>query len=157
MKGGSVMYNKLVFLFWGLFLAIFMLGCVTSGGGGIDSYKPKSTAESKITKCLMNYQEAFNREDLAGVSSNFHENAQIQTSGSGNMVSKKGLPNALETAWGFGVRIQLLNPEITVNGDQAVVKIQRNWTANEITGHSEFEYHMVRVGDRWLIMKSIFH
>ena len=148
------MYRRLIFVFSGLFLAVFMLGCVTGGGGRIDSYKPKSTAESEITKCLMDYQEAFNREDLAGCLSHFHENAQLQTSNSSTMGSKKDYPDRLEQQWGFGMRIQFSNPDITINGGQAVVKIRSNWTFRETPGHSDFEYNMVRVGDRWLIMKS---
>ncbi len=145
------MYRRLVFLFWGLLLAVFMIGCIT--GGGLASYKSKSTAESEIIKSLMDFQEAYNREDLAGCLSVIHENAQLQNSGSGTIGSKNDYGNALETAWGYGVRIQFLSPDITINGDQAVVKIQRNWTANEVSGHVQSEYNMVRVGDRWLIMK----
>jgi len=148
------MYRRLSFLFWGLFLAVFMLGCVTGGGGSLNSYKPKSTAESQITKCLMDYQEAFNREDLAGCLSHFHENAQVQTSSAGTMGSKKDLPDRLEYSWGFGTRIRFSIPDITINGDQAVVKIRSNWENKEVTGHNENEYNMVRVGDRWLIMES---
>jgi hypothetical protein len=59
------MYERRVALFCGLLLATFMIGCVT-GGGTLDSYKPKSTAESEITKCLIDLQEAFNREDVDG-------------------------------------------------------------------------------------------
>jgi ketosteroid isomerase-like protein len=156
-KGGTVMYRRLVFLFWGLFLAVFMLGCVT----GLDSYKPKSTAESKIIKCLMDYQEAFNREDLAGCLSHFHENAQLQTSSSGTMGSKKDFSDSLEFSWGYEQRIQFSSPDITINGDQAVVKIRSEWTISVDgpkghPGHSENEYSMVRVGDRWLIMKYTF-
>ncbi len=154
------MYRRLVFLFWGLFLAVFMLGCVTGGGGRLDSYKPKSTAESEITKCLMDYQEAFNREDLAGCLSHFHENAQLQTSPAGTMGSKKDYSNSLEWAWGYEQRIQFLNPYITINGDQAVVKIRSDWTSSvdgrDLSGHRENEYSMVRVGDRWLIMKCTY-
>jgi ketosteroid isomerase-like protein len=159
-KGGSVMYRRPIFLFWGLFLAVFMLGCVTGGGGRQDSYKPKSTAESEITKCLMDYQEAFNREDLAGCLSHFHENAQLQTSSAGTMGSKKDYSNSLEWAWGYEQRIQFLNPYITINGDQAVVKIRSDWTSSvdgrDLSGHRENEYSMVRVGDRWLIMKCTY-
>ncbi len=151
------MYKKVAFLFWGLFLAVFMFGCVTGGGGRLDSYKPKSTAESEITKCLMDYQEAFNREDLAGCLSHFHENAQLQTSNSGTMGSKKDYPDRLEQQWGWGTRIQFSIPNITVNGDQAVVKIRYNWELTAVpeplAGHNQCEYNMVRVGDRWLIMK----
>ena len=147
------MYRRLIFVFSGLFLAVFMLGCVTGGGGKLDSYKPKSTAESEITKCLMDYQEAFNREDLAGCLSHFHENAQVQISHTGTMGSKKGLPDRLEYSWGFGTRIQLSKPDITINGDQAVVKIRSDWEWREGSGYNEIEYNMVHVGDRWLIMK----
>jgi ketosteroid isomerase-like protein len=155
-KGGSVMYRRLVFLFWGLFLAVFMLGYFTGCGGRLDSYKPKSTAESEITKCLMDYQEAFNREDLAGCLSHFHENAQLQTSPSGTMGSKKDYSNFMEWVWGYEQRIQFSSPDIAINGDQAVVKIQRNWTARGFLGHNEDEFNMVRVRDRWLIMKYTF-
>ena len=148
------MYKKVIFLFWGSFLAVFMLGCVTGGGGSLNSYKPKSTAGSQITKCLMDFQEAFNREDLAGCLSHFDENAQVQISHSGTMGSKKDYPERLEYSWGFGTRMQFSNPDITINGDQAAVKIQSNWTGREARGHSEVEYNMVRVGDRWLIIKS---
>ena len=151
------MYNRLVFLFWGLFLSVFMVGCVTGSGGSIDSYKPKSTAESGIMKCLMDYQEAFNREDLAGCLSVIDENAQLQTSSSGTIGSKNDYGNALETAWGWGTRIQFSSPDITINGDQAVVKMRRDWAyivdGNDVSGYGQVDYNMVRVGDRWLIMK----
>ena len=149
------MYRKPVFLFWSLFLAVFMLGCVT--GGGLDSYKPKSTAESEITKCLMEYQEAFNREDLAGCLSLIHKNAKLQTYRSGKMGSKKDYSNGLEIARDLGTNIQFSRPDITINGDQAVVKIRRNWTANDVIGQSGNEYNMVRVGGRWLIMKYKYY
>jgi ketosteroid isomerase-like protein len=155
-KGGSIMYRRPIFLFCGLFLAVFMLGCVTGCGGRLYSYKPKSTAESEIIKCLMDYQEAWNREDLAGCLSHFHENAQLQTSSTGTMASKKDYSNLLEWRWGYEQRIQFSIPDITINGDQAVVKIQSNWTARGFSGHSEDEYDMVRVGDRWLIVKYTF-
>ncbi len=150
------MYKRVVFLFWGLFLAVFALGCATGGGGHLDSYKPKSTAESKITKCLMDLQEAYNREDLTGYLSHIHENAQLQTSPAGTMGSKKDYPDRLEQQWGWGMRIQFSSPDITINGDQALVKIRSDWagTQGTMTGHSEVEYNMVREGDRWLIMKS---
>jgi ketosteroid isomerase-like protein len=151
------MYRRVVFLFWGLSLVVFMLGCVTGGGGRIESYKPKSTAESEITKCLMDLQEAFNREDLAGYLSHLHENAQLQTSPAGTMGSKKDYPDRLEQQWGFDMRTQFLSPDITIDGDQAIVKIQSNWEGREgLTGHSENEYNMVRVGDRWLIKKYTY-
>jgi hypothetical protein len=35
------MYRRPIFLFWGLFLAVFMLGCVAGGGGRIDSVEPR--------------------------------------------------------------------------------------------------------------------
>ena len=146
------MYKRMVVLFWSLFLAVFMLGCVT--GGKLDSYKPKSTAESQITKCLIDYEEAFNREDVAGCMSHFHENAQLQTSAAGTMGSKKNYPDRLEQRWGFGGRIQFSIPDITINGEQAVVKIRSDWEWREGSGYDEIEYNMVHVGDRWLIIKS---
>jgi len=146
------MYRRMVFLCWGLFLAVFMLGCVTSGG--LKTYKPKSTAEAEITKSLVDFQEAFNREDLAGCLSHFHENAQLQTSNSGTMGSKKDYSNRLGELWGFGVRRDYAAPDIKVNGDQAVVKISWTWEMRDVTGDAQGEYDMVREGDRWLITKT---
>ena len=147
------MYRRLVLLFWGLFFVAFTLGCVTSGGGRIESYKPKTTAESEITKCLMDLQEAFNREDLAGCLSHYHKNAQLQTSPSGTMGSKKDYSNRLAELWGFGTRRDYAAPDIKVNGDQAVVKIGYTWEMREARGDTQAEYDMIREGDKWLIMK----
>ena len=147
------MYRRVFFPFWGLLLAVFILGCVTGGGGGLKSYKPKSTAESEITKCLMDLQEAFNREDLAGCLSHFHENAQLQTSPSGTMGSKKDYSKRLEELWGFGTRRDYAAPDITIKGDQAVVKMSWTWEMRDVSGNAQGEYDMVHEGDRWLIMK----
>jgi len=155
------MYNKLVFLFWGFFLNVFMIGCVTGGGGMLDSYQSKSTAESGIIKSFMDYQEAFNRKDLAGCLSLIHENAQLQTSNSGSIAPKKDYSNTLELAWGYGLRIEFSSPDITINGDQAVVKMRRAWTyvrdGRDVSGYGQVDYNMVRVGDRWLIMQYKYY
>ena len=152
------MYRRVVFLFWGLFLAVFMLGCVTGGGGKIESYKPKSAAESEMTKAFVDFQKAYNREDLAGCLSHIHENAQMQTSESGTMVSKKDYSNVLEEEWNnYGARFQYSIPDITINGDQAVVKIRSDWTTkNGSSGYNENEMNMVHEGDRWLTMKVTY-
>lgn len=150
------MYRRFVFLFWGLFPAVFMLGCVTGGGGMLDNYKPKSTAESEIKKTLMDYEEAFNSEDLSGCLSYFHEDAQVQTSNSGRMRQKKEFSERLKFLWGYSTHIKFKSPDIAINGDEAAVKVRRDWTTYELSGHSEEEYSMVRVGDRWLIKEYKF-
>ena len=147
------MYNKLVFLFWGLFLAVFMLGCVTTSGN-LETYKPKSDTESQIKKSLLDYEKAFNARDLEQCLSHFHENAQIKTSTQkATMDSKRKIAEFLNNRWGWGVRFTNTSaPDITVNGNQAFVKIKRFFVAPEFSGTTDFGITMVRSdGGRWLI------
>ena len=58
------MDKRMVVLFRGLFLAFFLLGCVTGCVGKLQDYKPKSNAESELKKTLIDFQKAFNKEDL---------------------------------------------------------------------------------------------
>ena len=153
MKGRSVMYNKQAFLFWGLFLSVFMLGCVTISGN-LETYKPKSDTESQIKKSLLDYEKAFNARDLEQCLSHFHENAQIKPSTFRTTIdSKSKIAEFLEDRWSWGTRFTGTSaPEITVNGDQAFVKIRRLFVADEVSGSTDFGITMVRSdGGRWLI------
>jgi len=153
------MKNKLGFQFCGLFISIFMFGCATDTSTRLRDYKPKSAAEAEIKKCLMDYELAFNRHDLEGVLALIHDQAQLQDSLRGAMVSKKEYISTLGWFFSHSSRRWYSFPTLTVKDEQADVKTRfrylwidpnngaENWGSNQET------LSMVREGGKWLILK----
>ena len=153
------MYKKLVPLFLSLAVSWSFFGCVTSSGN-LKTYTPKSDTETQIMKSLLDYEKAFDARDLGQCLSHFHEDAQIEAfnyAGSGQneiMDSRKEIATFCESRWSHDVRFtETSAPDITVSGDQALVKITRSFLASGgVRGSTNFVITMTPSdGGRWLI------
>ena len=136
-----------------LSLAFFLLGCATGGGGGLAAYEPNFASEAGIKKTLMQLEESSNSRDLDRYAPCLHEGCRYQNP-SGNMGSKKDVLEWTKTAWAIDTFIKYGSPEITVDGDQAVVKIWCSWEyERKWSGRERYTYSMALQGERWLIME----
>ena len=145
------MYKGFVSILFSMVFSTVIISA-TYAEGDLASYEPKSPAEAEIKKCLMDFENAIKNEDLDGVMACFHENVKYQTARSG-WASKKELPKNYEWFWAERYTIKFGTPDITINGNEAVVRIPTEWESNNGAGLTLNIYTLVREGDSWLIIK----
>ena len=145
------MYKTLSPLFLVLLVSVSIAGLVATS----EAFKPQSPDEEAITTALKDHETALNNHDVEGSMAIYHEEAQIMTLDR-RMHSKEEFADVLLDAFNWGLRIQVRIRKITVTGDQAIVKSYVNTTqgGREIT--ERCTYSMVRVNNKWLVLKSVF-
>ncbi|MBW2001766.1 MAG: nuclear transport factor 2 family protein, partial [Deltaproteobacteria bacterium] len=133
-----------------LLVLVFIFGCVTPSTT-IES-EPVSIDEKAIRAVLMEYQNAWNRQDPKGTIAFYHQNARIMTGARRNLVSRNQyidiLPQRFEqvASMTFGI------PKIKITGDKARVKITSQFSRG--LKEVQFIFSMVRQNIKWLIMKQ---
>jgi hypothetical protein len=115
----------------------------------LNDYQPKSEDEKQIIVLLNTYRDARNNGDLNRLQSAFHDNG-IYISSDGIKVPKAEIVKT-ESEWWVGVgRIELLNPEIEINSNDATVLVtEKHGTHYKTAGL----YTSVKENGHWLIMK----
>jgi hypothetical protein len=147
------MYKGLFSFLIGVMFSVFVVNGA-SAEEDLASYEPKSPAEAEIKECMLDFLEAYNGRDLDRCLAHVHENAKYQKSGPNSWVSKKDLPRMWGGLWSQGLHIGYGTPEITIDEDQAVIKLP---TPYDLPGMGQGvtlnTYTLVREGDSWLIIE----
>ena len=151
----------------GIWLTVLILsGCRTP----VSEYRPRNSTEAAILSLLVDFQEAKNDRDIHRFLLLLHPDGQF-TYACGVMVSKATLAAKLPDFWkgidhkklttvplaheclngDYYTSGILKDPEITVSGDRARVKVcfTRKWWSG-----MELFFHLVREGDRWRITRT---
>jgi uncharacterized protein (TIGR02246 family) len=115
----------------------------------LNDYKPKSEDEKQISALLNTYLEARNSGDLVKLQSTFHDDG-VYISGRGGQFTKTQIAETKPEFWVSDGEVQLLNPEIKVNGNEATVMATAKYGTAFKTAAI---YTLVKENGHWLIMK----
>lgn len=114
----------------------------------LKEYQPKSPEEQEIIAFLIEFQDAWNSKDEAGVSALLHEDGKITYGRERITVSTKKyiaiLPQRMKTTPTMNFKA----PKIKVAGDKAVAKVSASIQNRLIN----FTMHMVRENNKWYLM-----
>ena len=127
-------------------IALSVFVCISGSSISIAA-EDVSGAEKSIKQTLSNYAEAWNKKDVKGVISFYHDNADIMTGKEKKMVSKQQYEQILPNKWKFG-KIKFGVPKIKVTRDKANVKVKATFKRFD----ANFTYAMVLQDNSWLIM-----
>ena len=115
----------------------------------LNDYQPKSEDEKQIIVLLNTYLDARNNGDLNRLQSIFHDNG-VFTSDAGIKVPKAEIVKTESEWWVMAGKVELLNPEIKINGkDATVLATEKHGTHYKTAGL----YTLVNENGHWLIMK----
>jgi hypothetical protein len=115
----------------------------------LNDYKPKSEDEKQIIVLLNTYLDARNKGDLNRLQSTFRDNG-VYISNDGIKVPKAEIVKTESEWWVSAGKVELLNPEIKINGkDATVVATEKHGTHYKTAGL----YTLVKENGNWLIMK----
>ena len=115
----------------------------------LNDYQPKSEDEKQIIVLFNTYADARNKGDLNRLQSTFHDNG-VYISNDGIKVPKAEILKTESEWWVRAGVVELLNPEIKINGNDAtVLATEKHGTHFKTAGL----YTLVKENGHWLIMK----
>lgn len=119
----------------------------------LKEYQTKTAEEEAILKTLIQYEAAFNSHDLLKLLSLFTKDAVYMPCGTGYTkypIGSKDCQNILKrnfSSFGFET---YYDPEISVNGSKAVVKL-----LIETGGYlADYTFHLSKRGQGWLVSEA---
>jgi len=145
-KGGD-MEGRSIFAAIFLFSLLGFLGCDT-----LNDYKPKTTDEELIKATLVNYFEAWNKNNADGVLSLVHEDAQMMVGSGRAILSKKQFSERLSERFKYAPKFTEGSPKMKVDNDEATVIIPMRGTEFNL----QYVVKLVRANDRWYIMSKAY-
>ena len=115
----------------------------------MNKYNPKNEDEKNIIAFLNEHVDARNNAGLARLQATFHDDG-IYISGAGGQFPKEKIIESNPQDW-LDNRVELYNPDININGDEAKVTM----TAKYFNGtfKTTHIYTLVKENNNWLIMK----
>jgi len=136
----------------GAFLVGFIISALlffNSCDTPLNDYQPKSEDEKQIIVLLNTYLDARNKGELNHLQSTFQDNG-IYISNDGIKVPKAEILKTESEWWVRAGKVELLNPEIKINGkDATVLATEKHGTHFKTAGL----YTLVKENGHWLIMK----
>ena len=144
----------------GLGMAAGFAGCASNSREFRLQSEFDAAIAGAVTQTLMNYESAYNKQDLGGILSNFHKDAQIVSEGKIKLLSReqffKGeFAEVFPETFKRFPTMALGSPDafmILPSKDKAVLDVMT--TLGEIKVWTKFS--MIMDGDRWLIMKILY-
>ncbi|MGQ9722793.1 MAG: YybH family protein [Thermodesulfobacteriota bacterium] len=107
-------------------------------------------AEEQIKKVLSNFEKSWNKRDLEGFISCFHNDARIMTGGDRRFVSKEEYKKIIPQRWQQWGELNFEKPNIEISecGKKAKVIVTAKFSVMGV----KFVFYMVPQEDRWLIL-----
>jgi hypothetical protein len=130
-------------------LVLTTLLLFNSCGTPLNEYQAKSEDEKQIIVLLNTYLDARNNGDLNRLQSTFRDNG-VYISNGGIKVPKAEIVKTESEWWVMAGRVELLNPEIKINGKDATVLATEKHGTHHKTASL---YTLVKENGHWLIMK----
>lgn len=131
----------------GIIISTFVL--LNSCDTPLNEYNPKNEDEKQISALLNTYLDARNSGDLVKLQSTFHDDG-VYIGGRGGQFTKTQIAETKPEFWVSDGEVQLLNPEINVNGNEATVMATAKYGTTFKTANI---YTLVKEDKNWLIMK----
>ena len=145
------MIRKMIILFSFLAVSLFLFGF--EGKVLLKEYKAKNADEEKIIAALMDYEQAYNKNDKVKLLSFYSEDAKLTPCGeTGTQVPKNEYAEKFPAKWNSYPDYMFYNPEITRMGNMAELKlnlISGGWTV-------DYEIKMVNENGNWLIQETSY-
>ncbi len=132
-------------------LILFVLFFVP-GNAIFSKDKSVSLEKEAVKSVLMDYENAWNRNNTDAVVTFYHQNAQIMTGARRKIVSREQYADTIPDRFEQFGSMTFSAPKIKITGDKAKVKV----TTKLSRGIKEvkFIFYMIRQNDRWLIIKT---
>ena len=116
----------------------------------INKYETKNDDEKQMMALLQTHLDARNSGDLKTIQSLYHENG-VYITGDGIEIPKAKIVNTEPENWVDAGKVQLLNPEIKTNGNDAEIFVKVKAGTHYTTARI---FTLVKENDKWLIMTS---
>jgi len=152
--------RNLIFIVFVCLVSLLMINPITAQEGKkygklyLKEYKAKTADEAAILDILIQYEKSFNSHDLQGLLAFFAKDAIYRPCGvdSHYPVASQGCQNIIKYNFGSFKFETYYDPEMSVNGNEAVVKLLLE------TGVYLADYKFVfrKDGHAWLISKNDF-
>lgn len=131
---------------------IFFVLFFIPGGIAISKDKPGPSDKESIKATLIDYENTWNKKDVDGVISFYHQDAKIMTGAQRKIVSREQYADIIPDRLDRVGSMKFSNPKIKISGDEAKVKVTTKFSRG--LREVKFIFYMVRQNDRWLIIKT---
>lgn len=144
------------FLFLGLLGFIVLAGCY----GTLNDYSPKSDAESQVRQVLLNFEQAYNTKDQAGLARCFHEEPIMVADVGGVFPLGERLDGQVSQAFFSAMekfpKMTLGEPTIFMtldSGQKAVLEVISTFGQERLPT----KFSMMRDAGKWVIKKVLYY
>ncbi len=144
------------------FFFVGLLGCIVLTGcyGTLKDYSPRSDAESQVRQVLLNFEQAYNTKDQAGLTGCFHEKPIMVAEVGGVFAPGERLDGQVSQAFFSAMerfpKMGLGEPTIFLtldSGEKAVLEVISTFGQERLPT----KFSMIKDGGKWVIKKVLYY